>query len=59
MIEFDSPEELREELTYLENFELEYNGQANEILNINTVVYIFIHAFLTGLKVFTFYNFLS
>ena len=46
--EFASSEKLRDELTYLENFELEYNEQANEILNINTVVYIFIHTFLTG-----------
>ena len=34
--DFVSPEELEDELTYLENFELEYNDQTNEILNINT-----------------------
>ena len=34
--DFASPEELGDKLTYLENFEIEYNEQTNEILNINT-----------------------
>ena len=34
--DFASPEELGDELTYLETFEIEYNEQTNEILNINT-----------------------